>query len=127
MSCSDSTPKPKSSMSRLFPRLLLSLLFLLSAAWQPSVFAEETEAEEEAPKLFIREFQVSGNSTLETKQIERVLYPFTGPDKTLDSIEEARLALEKFFQDQGFPTVAVNLPAQSVATGVVQLNVVEGP
>lgn len=112
-------------MSRLCPRLLSSLLFLLSVAWQPFVFAEETE--EETPKLFIREFQVSGNSTLEPKQIERVLYPFTGPDKTLESIEEARLTLEKLFQDQGFPTVAVNLPAQNVATGVVQMQVVEGP
>lgn len=114
-------------MPRLLSRLLSSLLCLLSVTWQSFVCAEEASQKEDAPKLFIREFQVSGNSTLEPKQIERVLYPFTGPDKTLDSIEEARLALEKFFQDQGFPTVAVNLPAQNVATGVVQLNVVEGP
>jgi hemolysin activation/secretion protein len=84
------------------------------------------EAVEPVPRLLIREFRVSGNSTLGPTEIERVLYPFTGAGKTLASIDEARLALEKYYQDKGFPTVAVNLPPQNVAGGVVELQVMEG-
>tara|TARA_R110001592_G_C13192015_1_gene752945 strand:- start:14769 stop:16427 length:1659 start_codon:yes stop_codon:yes gene_type:complete len=84
------------------------------------------QAEKTEKTLLITEFRVAGNTLLETKQIERALYWFTGQNKKLSTIEEARSALENVYHQNGYPTVAVNLPPQNVAKGIVNLNVVEG-
>lgn len=74
----------------------------------------------------IWEFDIEGNSLLDTKSIERTVYRFLGPDRSLKDIEEARKSLESFYHGSGYPTVVVNLPEQDVVEGVVRLVVIEG-
>ena len=78
------------------------------------------------PKFNIWEFQVKGNSLLEIMDIERVLYPFLGLRKTIDDVEAARLALEKYYKERGYPTVIVNIPQQKIKKGAIKLDVIEG-
>ncbi len=73
------------------------------------------------------EFQVEGNSLLAQREIEAALYPFLGPDKTLEDVERARAALEDLFSKHGFPTVSATVPPQDGADGVVRLVVVQRP
>lgn len=71
----------------------------------------------------VRAIQVVGNTILPPEQVEEVIYPFMGPDKTPDDIEQVRAALQKAFEDKGYVTVSVYIPEQSVDSGVIKLQV----
>ncbi len=97
---------------------------------QPDSTANEedkvAEKAEDKNRFDIWEFDIEGNSLLDTQLIERTVYRFLGPDRSLKDIEDARKSLEKFYHGSGYPTVVVNLPEQDVVEGVVRLEVIEG-
>ena len=72
------------------------------------------------------EFSVEGNTVLDDVEIERAVYPLLGPDKVVGDVEKARAALEAAYQQQGYLSVSVVVPEQSVASGVIRLQVIEG-
>lgn len=71
----------------------------------------------------IHAFQVRGNKLLSPDAVERAVYPHMGPGKTEADVEAARAALQKAFEDAGYVAVSVFIPEQSVAGGVLQLEV----
>lgn len=73
----------------------------------------------------VMEYQVEGNTVLDTETIERAVYPYLGEGLDIDSVEAARAALEKAYHDGGYGLVTVDIPPQKVAAGVVRLNVVQ--
>jgi len=78
-------------------------------------------------RLFdIREFQIAGASRLSQAEVEAVVYPFLGPGRAVDDVEQARAALEKVYSDRGYLAVNVAIPPQTVRDGVVVLRVTEG-
>jgi hemolysin activation/secretion protein len=95
----------------------------------PAAPGEPAPAAAPAPaatgRFDIMEYQVQGNTVLPVVDIEEAVYPFLGPDKTIDDVEGARAALEKRYADAGYITVAVNIPEQTVREGVVRLEVAE--
>ena len=87
------------------------------------------EASPESPsehRFDVTEYRVIGNTVLEAPQIERLLYPLLGTQKTLADVEVARAALENLYHAQGFGTVFVDIPPQTVNDGLVRLHVTEG-
>lgn len=78
------------------------------------------------PRFDIFQYVVSGNSVLAALAVELAVSPHMGERKTLRDVEAARAALEKAYQDAGYLTVVVAIPEQSVDTGEVALQVVEG-
>jgi hemolysin activation/secretion protein len=81
----------------------------------------------EARQVFdIWEFAVSGNTKLDSRAVEKAVYPYLGPGKSVSDVEGARAALEKVYQDAGYGTVVVNIPEQDVVQGLVRLEVLEG-
>ena len=82
-------------------------------------------AEAESPHFDVFEYVVDGNTVLATTAIEKIVYPFLGPDKTLADVEKAQAALEQAYQSAGYPTVRVDIPEQDVENHVVHLQVVE--
>jgi hemolysin activation/secretion protein len=74
----------------------------------------------------IGEFRVLGNHVLPATVIERVVYPFLGPARTIDTVKQAADALEKAYKDAGYATVYVDIPEQDVNGGLVRLKVTEG-
>jgi hemolysin activation/secretion protein len=79
-----------------------------------------------AKHLDVYEFRIDGAHLLDQPDVEEAVYPFLGPDRSTDDIEQARAALEKAYFAKGYQTVAVEIPPQQVADGVVLLKVVEG-
>ncbi|PTB22842.1 hypothetical protein C9I57_01120 [Trinickia symbiotica] len=78
------------------------------------------------PQTFdVNEFIVRGNTALPSLEIEKAVYPFEGPGKTLADVNAARDALQKVYQDKGYQSVVVELPQQQVKNGVILLQVVE--
>lgn len=96
--------------------ILLMLGFACCSAW----------AEEEGGAFDILEYQVDGNTVLPQGKIEEAVYPYMGEGKSIATVEEARVALEKAYRDAGYPTVFVNIPEQEVNGGMVRLQVSEG-
>jgi len=105
-----------------FPPRCSPLLFAVLLA----VASAGVAAEPAAPQFDIWEYTVEGNTVLSVEAIEKAVYPFLGEGKTLEDVERARTGLDKAYRDSGYPTVSVLIPEQSVASGVVRLEVVEG-
>ncbi len=76
--------------------------------------------------LFIREYRVQGSTKLTPLEIEQAIYPFLGPGRTVEDVEQARGVLENTFRQKGFQTVSVLIPNQDPRSGVIILEVVEG-
>ncbi len=91
-----------------------------------AVFAAGSVSAQTDPALFIREYRVQGSTVLTPLEIEEAVYPFLGPGRTVDDVEQARATLEKVFRDKGFQTVSVLIPNQDPRSGVIRLEVVEG-
>lgn len=108
-------------MINLIRRILLS-----AATLTLSSLLVAQEAVPPQPGFDLLEIQVDGNSVLDSILIEKTVYPFLGPAKTIGSVEQARKALEKLYREKGYPTVLVEIPEQDVVEGLVRLNVVEG-
>ena len=73
----------------------------------------------------IRRFVIEGSTLFGANELTRQVAPFTGRHKTAADVEGARDALERFFHDQGYPTVMVNIPEQAVQNKVIRLDVIE--
>lgn len=95
---------------------------------------------EEVQRFHIKGFIVEGNTLLadkpfaeiyddsprfDTLSVQEILEEFLGPDQTVEVIEAARDKLERSYHEQGYPTVLVNIPEQTVEDGFVKLQVVE--
>jgi hemolysin activation/secretion protein len=74
----------------------------------------------------ILEYRVLGNSVLPIRVIERAVYPHLGPAHSIADAQAARLDLERAYREAGYSTVYVDIPEQSVESGVVRLQVTEG-
>lgn len=112
-------------------RRWIAALGVVLAGFVASADAAETgEAPVAAPaaeqRFDVWEYRVLGSSVLSNLEIEHAVYPFLGPQRSLQDVEAARGALEKEFHDRGFGTVFVDVPEQDVDEGVVRLHVTEG-
>jgi len=87
-----------------------------------------TAAAQSVPNtITINGYTVIGNHILTELEVDTAVYPFLGPNQTVQSVDKARAALQKVYADKGYQTVAVNIPVQHVQGGVVILQVVEEP
>ena len=76
--------------------------------------------------MFIREFRVLGAKDIPKIDVESAVYPFLGPGRTFDDVEDARAALEKAYRAAGFSVAQVVIPDQAGTGGVVNLQVLPG-
>ena len=83
-------------------------------------------ADAPAEKFDVWEYRVLGSKVLDAKAVERAVYGFLGAHKTIADIEQARLALETAYRTAGYSTVFVDIPEQTIDSGIVRLNVTEG-
>lgn len=99
----------------------------LSLAISAAEAADQPPAADAKPLFDIFDFQIDGNTVLDDESLEKAVYPFLGPDKTVDDVETARASLEEAYRKAGYPTVVVAVPEQDVNDeGKVRLDVVEG-
>ncbi|MGR8920455.1 MAG: ShlB/FhaC/HecB family hemolysin secretion/activation protein [Gammaproteobacteria bacterium] len=112
--------------ARLAWACLPALLWALAAPAQdaPAVPVEQAAGE---VRFDVWEYRVSGVSLVDSRAVERAVYPHLGPARTLGDVEAAALAIEGLYREAGFgATVYVNIPEQNVEEGLVLLDVTEG-
>jgi len=103
---------------------LIACLWLLSALLSAPLKAAEPPSPDQL-KFAIYEFDVRGNTLLERREIEQLLYPFLGTGKRFEDVDAARQALEQFYREKGYPTVLVNIPEQNASRGTITFEIVE--
>jgi len=119
----------------IFPIVGISWLILLGAPIatdaveqsqnpQPSQSPQQPKAD--TRQIYIQEYRVQGAHLLTKLEVEKAVYPFLGPERTAEDVDQARAALEKAYQAKGFQTVSVQIPPQQVNGGIVILQVIEG-
>ena len=81
---------------------------------------------QENPTFFIREYRIEGATRLPRLDVERAVYPFLGPRRGAEDVEQARIALEKAYHGKGYQTVSINIPQQDPRRGIIRLEVIEG-
>jgi hemolysin activation/secretion protein len=125
----------------LFCLLFIPLLAYGENAMEPR---EETAAQEETPAPLpvqpdtqqtakaeqeqtfeIYTFKLEGNTIFTTQRLLDLLDDLIGPGKTASDVEKGRDILEKFYHDEGYPSVIVNIPEQKVDDGIIRLQVIE--
>ncbi|MFT9639903.1 POTRA domain-containing protein, partial [Alcaligenes phenolicus] len=89
---------------RLNCRCLAGVVLAGGLGVAPGIHAQEAapaaKAAPAAPQSFdVNAFVVRGNTTLPTLEIEKAVYPFEGPGRTLADVNAARDALQKAYQD----------------------------
>ena len=87
--------------------------------------SKATQTTQQGSEFSILELRVLGNSVLSAKEIEQTLYAYLGVHKTLQDVEAARQALESLYHQRGYGTVYVDIPEQTVDSGIVRLRVTE--
>jgi len=87
--------------------------------------SENTDGSSEVVRFYVKQYRVVGAHQLKPVDIEEAVYPYLGPARTPDNVEEARSALEKKFHERGYQTVSVSVPQQDPRRGVIRLEVVE--
>jgi hemolysin activation/secretion protein len=92
--------------------------FALSAGWGEG-------AVEQKATFDIYEYEIAGVSVLPQTQIEKAVYPYLGPGKTIEDVEKARAALEQVYHQAGYGAALVDIPEQQVTQGIVRLRVTE--
>jgi len=115
-------------------RVFSSWLLLPLALWLPVAHAQaqaqpqaqpQAQAQAQEPARFdILEFVIEGDTLLGSTAIERAVYPFLGPGRTLDDAEGARRALQQAYQAAGFLSVSVLLPPQQVDPVLAEVRLV---
>jgi len=106
------------------------LVAVILLAW-PGLSWTHAEDEKSAmppaeARFDILEYRVLGTNKLSGLKVEESVYPFLGPDRTKEDVEQARNALEKAYRDAGYQAVSVQVPPQKPQDGVVILQVYEG-
>jgi hemolysin activation/secretion protein len=102
------------------------IMVLLSGLGMSSRLHAAEAAPVSGQQFDVLEYRVLGNTQLPAEDIERAVYPFLGPQQDLASVEQARSGLEQAYRQHGYGTVYVDIPEQSVDSGVVRLRVTEG-
>jgi len=103
----------------------LFIVFVLLVAFHVFLPFGRAEQDEKAMPFRIKTFEISGNSLFPAEKLREVVKPFTGQKKTAEDVEKARDALEKFYHDNGYPAVLVNIPEQTIKVGIVKMQVIE--
>lgn len=112
-------------MTTDFHRLYRHLIFSATLSWLWLSSAVPRAHAQDTATLYISEYRVQGVQHLTRLEVETAVYPFLGPGRTTEDIEQARTSLEKAYHEKGYQSVAVDVPPQDGSNGVIFLNAVE--
>lgn len=85
------------------------------------------QAADKAPEITfnVQKFNVVGQLPFSADKVANILAPFTGEHSGLEGLQAAGDALESELRQQGYAFFKVSLPPQTLAEGVVSLEVVQ--
>ncbi len=85
-----------------------------------------TQTGQNSDTFFVGEIVVLGNTVLDSKTIERAVYPHVGPNRTVDDVNAAVKDLQDAYKNRGLESVYVQSPIQTYSDNTQRLQVVRG-
>ncbi|BAZ21347.1 surface antigen D15 domain-containing protein [Kalymmatonema gypsitolerans NIES-4073] len=111
------TPKP--------PQPLPPLEDLLPPS-QPTPTPSEPIPGKLPETIIVKQFEVIGSTVFSPEELAKVLAPFTNKPISLTEVFQARTAITELYFKKGYITSGAYIPAQTMESGVVTIQVVEG-
>ncbi|MDF3036401.1 MAG: ShlB/FhaC/HecB family hemolysin secretion/activation protein, partial [Paucimonas sp.] len=82
-------------------------------------------ADDPIGRFKITRYAVEGNTLLPAVEVEKLLSPYVGEQRSFGDVQQAVEALENAYRRRGYPVVQVLLPEQELNQGIVHLKVVQ--
>ena len=76
--------------------------------------------------IIVQRFEVVGSTVFSPKKLAQILAPFTRKSISFAELFQARDAVTKLYTDKGYITSGAYIPPQSLESGVVKIQVLEG-
>jgi len=92
----------------------------------PPVPAPERVPSDGEATIFIREFNIVGNTVLDPEELRTITDPYTNRDLTFADLVEVRSQITQRYIERGYINSGAYLPPQTPEDGVVTIQVVEG-
>jgi hemolysin activation/secretion protein len=80
----------------------------------------------EGPKVFVRKFQVTGNTVIPTTTLESLVRPEEGQELTLEQLRAVAARITDYYAARGYILARAYLPPQDVREGVIEIAILEG-
>lgn len=77
-------------------------------------------------QLFVRRFELSGNTAFTTAELAAVTAPYENRTLTAEELQEVRRLVTLYYVERGYFNSGAVLPDQQVVDGVVRLQIIEG-
>ena len=80
----------------------------------------------EGPKVFVRKFQVTGNTVIPTTALESLVRSEEGQELTLEQLRAVAARITDYYAARGYILARAYLPPQDVREGVIEIAILEG-
>lgn len=76
--------------------------------------------------IILKAVEFSGNSVISSAQLQTLAQPFIGKAIAVTELEELRLKISLYYNEQGYINSGAVLPEQNFQNGIIQLQIIEG-
>ena len=80
----------------------------------------------EGPKVFVRKFQITGNTVIPATTLESLVRSEEGQELTLEQLRAAAARITDYYAARGYILARAYLPPQDVREGVIEIAIMEG-
>jgi hemolysin activation/secretion protein len=80
----------------------------------------------EGPKVFVRKFQITGNTVIPATTLESLVRSEEGQELTLEQLRAAAARITDYYAARGYILARAYLPPQDVREGVIEIAILEG-
>jgi hemolysin activation/secretion protein len=77
-------------------------------------------------RVFVREIRIAGSTVFSKDELQKITAPYVNRELTSEDLEALRTALTLHYVNNGYVTSGAVIPDQTVADGVLTLQIVEG-
>lgn len=86
----------------------------------------DSAGRDEGPAVALKTVRITGASRIETERLQALLAPAVGRSHTLASLRGLADQVTRFYREQGYPFARAYVPAQRMADGELNIEVIEG-
>jgi len=87
---------------------------------------EEQERLPFLPRVFVREFRLTGNTVFSDQELREITVPFENRELTNAELQELRQRLTLYYVNRGYINSGAILPDQKVVEGIIEIQILEG-
>lgn len=77
-------------------------------------------------RIFVREFELTGNTVFSDEELGEVAAPYEGREIGNEELDALRQALTLYYVDRGYVNSGAVIPDQRVEDGIIRIQIIEG-